>query len=289
MGAKVYRDYDQAALDAAYNARATVDFDATIALWEAEAAAARKALDCDRDKSFGSSEMEVLDVFPAGSRGGPMHLFIHGGYWRALTKEEHSFVAAGLVPAGATVAVNSYDLCPAVTLDTIIEQCRQAVVWCWNHAADYGADRDRFFISGHSAGGHLTAMMLATDWTRYGLPADAIKGVTPISGLFDLEPLRLAYINEWIQLEPADVPRVSPVHNPPPPRPGKSAPVTISYGTKDPAEFGPQADAYLKSLMDNGIEADLYVQGGADHFAAAFCLRDPTSPLARLIQAQMGL
>ncbi|MYJ70796.1 MAG: alpha/beta hydrolase, partial [Rhodospirillaceae bacterium] len=219
----------------------------------------------------------------------PMHLFIHGGYWRALTKEEHSFVAAGLVPAGATVAVNSYDLCPAVTLDTIIEQCRQAVVWCWTHAADYGADRDRLFVSGHSAGGHLTAMMLATDWTRYGLPADAIKGVTPISGLFDLEPLRLAYINEWIQLEAADVPRVSPVHNPPPPRPGKSAPVTISYGTKDPIEFGPQADAYLKSLADNGIEADLYVQGGADHFAAAFCLRDPTSPLARLIQAQMGL
>ena len=285
MGARVYRDYDQEALDAAYNARATVDFDATIALWEAEAAAARKALDIDPDKSFGPSDMEVLDVFPAGARGGPMHLFIHGGYWRALTKEEHSFVAAGLVPAGATVAVNSYDLCPNVTLDTIVEQCRQAVVWCWNHAADYGADRDRLFISGHSAGGHLTAMMLATDWTRYGLPADAIKGVTPISGLFDLEPLRLAYINEWIQLEAADVPRVSPVHNPPP----VAAPVTISYGTKDPAEFGPQADAYLKALADSGIEADLYVQGGADHFAAAFCLRDPASPLSRLIQAQMGL
>ena len=81
------------------------------------------------------------------------------------------------------------------------------------------------------------------------------------------------------------MPRVSPVHNPPP----VSAPVTISYGTKDPADFGPQAEAYLKSLADSGIEADLYVQGGADHFAAAFCLRDPESPLSRLIQAQMGL
>ena len=132
-------------------------------------------------------------------------------------------------------------------------------------------------------------MMLATDWTRYGLPANAIKGATPISGLFNLEPLRLAYINEWIRLEAADVPRVSPVHNPPPVPFGKGAPVTISYGTKDPADFGPQAEAYRRSLAENGIDADLYVQGGADHFAAAFCLRDPESPLSRLIQAQMGL
>ena len=285
MTEKVYGDYDQAALDTAYNARATVDFEATMARWGAEAAATRRALDIDPDKSFGTSAMEVLDVFPAGSRGGPMHLFIHGGYWRALTKDEHSFVAAGLVPAGATVAVNSYDLCPDVSLDTIIEQCRRAVVWCWNHAGDYGADAERFTVSGHSAGGHLTAMMLATDWTAYGLPADAIKGIVPVSGLYDLEPLRLAYINEWLRLEAADVPRVSPVHNPVP----AAAPVAISYGTKDPAGFHSQAGAYRRFLAGLGIEADLYIQGGADHFDAAFCLRDPASPLSRIVQARMGL
>ena len=109
MAAKVYRDYDQEALDAAYNARATVDFDATIAMWEAEASAARKALDCDRDKSFGSSDMEVLDVFPAGSKGGPMHLF-HS--WRLLARadqgKQHSFRPGRSGRRARTVAAQFY-------------------------------------------------------------------------------------------------------------------------------------------------------------------------------------
>ena len=142
-------------------------------------------------------------------------MFIHGGYWQALDRKDFSFVAERLVEAGAAVALVGYDLAPAVDMDTIVGQIRAAIAWLYRNADAHGFDPDRICLAGHSAGGHLAAMALATDWTAFGLPADLVKGVCAISGVFDLEPIRLCYLNEVVRLDAEQARRNSPVLLPP--------------------------------------------------------------------------
>ena len=145
---------------------------------------------------------------PAPAR--PVHVFIHGGYWRRFSARDHDFVVPQLVAAGLTTVVVNYALCPIVSLDEIVRQVRAAIAWTFHHAAEFGADPQHLTISGHSAGGHLTAMALLTDWAGdYGLPADLIKGAVAISGLYDLGFLPYSYIQPkvqatWDQVRPAE-------------------------------------------------------------------------------------
>ena len=187
---KVYGDFTQAELDEALNARGTApDFDEVLRRYDEDSARVRARFKGTLGIAFGPSADETLDIFPAERAGAPIQLFIHGGYWRILTRTENSFAAEALVPAGATVVVINYALAPHVSLDEIVRQCRAAIAWTWKNARSFGADPDRLFISGHSAGGHLVGMMLATDWERdFGAPADVVKGATAVSGLYDLTP-----------------------------------------------------------------------------------------------------
>ena len=137
-------------------------------------------------------------------------LFIHGGYWRALDKSLHSFVAGPLVDRGVSVAVMNYDLCPAVGVPHIVEECREAVAWLGRHGANYGMPVERLVVAGHSAGGHLVAMLFATDWDRYGISPDLVVGGVAISGVFDLEPLVQVSFNTDLRLDAADRPRRQP-------------------------------------------------------------------------------
>ena len=135
-----------------------------------------------------------------------MLVYIHGGYWRALDKRDASFVAPPFVAAGALVVVPNYALCPAASIDEIVRQQRAALAWVWRHAAAHGGDPERIVVAGHSAGGHLAATMLATDWPGVdpGLPADLVKGALSLSGVFELEPLRHApFLAPDLQLDAA--------------------------------------------------------------------------------------
>ena len=147
-------------------------FAETFARLETDCARVVERFDCRLDVPFGESALERLDIWPGGGSS-PILLFIHGGYWRAFDKSMFRFVAERFVEAGACVVLNNYDLCPNVTMDTITEQNRRALAWIWGHAADIGGDRARIHVTGHSAGGHLTAMLLATDWSGYGLAGGA--------------------------------------------------------------------------------------------------------------------
>lgn len=289
MNDKVWGDYDQIALDDAYDARGSVaDFDSYMTNYGTDSARARDTLSGARNVAYGAHKDQVLDVFraPDQTTPAPVNLFIHGGYWRRLTKDENGFAALAMAPAGATVMVNTYSLAPDVHLDVIVRQCREAVAWAYRNAADHGGDPERLYISGHSAGGHLVGMMLATDWARdYGLPADVIKGATAISGIFDLRPIRVAAPQEWLELSPGAAERNSPLFN----LPVHKCPVIVAYGADDPIGFHEQSDAYAEALRKHGHEVSTDVFPGLDHFAAGNVLMDAENGVTKQMIAQMGL
>ncbi|MDH4249363.1 MAG: alpha/beta hydrolase, partial [Deltaproteobacteria bacterium] len=165
----LYLNYDRAALDAQYFLRGRhKDFQQHLDRYESESARTVAALGCRRNVPYGPSPEETLDVFPARTPGSPVQVFIHGGYWQAQDKRSYSFVAGPLVAAGAAAVVINYALAPTVGLDEIVRQVRAAVAWTVLHAREFNGDPERIHVSGHSAGGHLTAMMLITDWAELG-------------------------------------------------------------------------------------------------------------------------
>ncbi|MCH7729198.1 MAG: alpha/beta hydrolase, partial [Planctomycetes bacterium] len=150
---------------------------------------ARKILACHLDQRYGDGPNMTLDIFPLSGSLRPILIFFHGGYWRVMDKEQFAFPAIGLNESGVLFVSINYALAPSVSLDDIVEQCRQAVIWVYRNAEKYGGDTKRIHVSGHSAGGHLTAMMLSTDWAQKGLPAALLASGITISGIFDLFPI----------------------------------------------------------------------------------------------------
>lgn len=278
----IWRGLDQAGLDRAYNARASVaDYDAELRRYAELSAAARAAfapkLDCVFDRASGLA----LDWF-AGRPGGPVLLWIHGGYWRALTKSDQSLVAPGLVAAGVHVAVMDYHLAPAVTLDVIVEQVRTALAWVARNAAAFGADPSLLFAAGHSAGGHLVGELLAPGWpAEHGLPPNPLTGGIVLSGLFDLEPIRLSYINEWLRLDAPAASRRSPLHHVPPPGPGPR--LLATYGGLESDEFRLQAENYAAAWSAQGHDARLAPQPTRHHFDLVVAFGDAADPLCRTV------
>ena len=164
----LYRNFpDQESLDAEYNPLSTAGDAADIVKrWEERSAHARKHLHSHLGVRFGPTADEYMDIFPSDKPNGSLHLFIHGGYWRRFTAREFSFVAPTLVESGVSVAVMNYALCPEVTVGEIVRQTRSAIYWLKENGSKYGIDARHLTISGHSAGGHLLAMALNSDWTK---------------------------------------------------------------------------------------------------------------------------
>jgi arylformamidase len=214
--------YDSAYLDSQYNNRLRVpEFMTHFQAWQRNSAAARQTHKCHLDVAYGANgASETLDVFPAaGKRPAPVMVFIHGVYWRSLDKSDHSFVAPAFTQAGSCVVIPNYALCPAVTMDQIVLQQVQALAWVYRHIAQYGGDPQRITVIGHSAGGHLAAMMLACQWQRVAtdLPQRLVKNALSLSGLHDLEPLRHSpFIQGDLRLTQSQVQRCSPANFPAP-------------------------------------------------------------------------
>jgi arylformamidase len=201
--AMVYRGMDRKQLDAAYNNTAAVPERAAIyADWAARSAAVRRRNNSHLDLAYGDGPRQRLDLFLAGIPKAPTLAFIHGGYWQMNDKESFGFLAEGPLAHGINFAVIEYTLAPAVRLGDIVREIRRAIQWLADHLGDYGADGNRLYVSGHSAGGQLTAMSIALPIVRGGLA---------ISGIYDLEPIRLNYLNEKLRLDPAEAERNSPV------------------------------------------------------------------------------
>jgi len=218
------------ALDALYNNRELVpEHPQIFQRWAADSARVRATQPCVLDIAYGDGPSETLDVFlPAAGGGGPaaacgagapVLFFIHGGWWRALDKADHSFVAPAFTREGALVVVPNYALCPTVGIADIALQMARALAWTWRHAAAHGGDPRRIVVAGHSAGGHIAAMLLCAHWPTLApdLPADLARTALAVSGVFDLEPIsRVSFLQPDLRLTPEHVRRLSPVSFPPP-------------------------------------------------------------------------
>lgn len=261
-----------------YNNRARVpENPALISGWARDAAAYRERC-APRAMAYGAGARNRIDLF-AGDGDGPIVVFIHGGYWQALDGSFFSHLAAGLNAHGISVAIPCYDLCPGVTVDQIIGQMRAAS----RELARLGRS---LVVSGHSAGGHLAACMLATDWPAFNasLPVDLVVAAYAISGLFDLGPLVKTSINNALQLDEGTAQAVSPLFWNAPVRGGLDAVV----GEAESAEYFRQSRTIVDAWGAAGVETRFGVVPGANHFTAIAPLADPASPMVSRLKQLAG-
>ena len=268
---------DKALLNRAYNNRELVpDHPQYFARWQEGSARARASMTCHLDLRYGDAPGETIDLFPARKGDGSCMMFIHGGYWRALDKKDFSFLAPAWVGAGVSLAVVNYDLCPRVTMDEIVRQMLRASRWLWLHAEQYGMDQDRLYVSGHSAGGHLTAMAMCALWPQLDarLPKDLWKGGLAISGIYDLRPLiEVDFLQQDLRLDPALALRLSPAFLPTSTR----APVMTCVGGDESSEFKRQ-NALLRERWRGTVAGDIAMPG-THHFSVLDGLAVPSSAL----------
>jgi arylformamidase len=268
---------NKAFLSRAYNNRELVpDHPQYMARWAEDSARARDTMTGYRECRYGDAPGETLDIFPARKGDGSCMMFIHGGYWRALDKKDFSFLAPSWVDAGVSLAVVNYDLCPRVSMEEIVRQMLRASRWLWLHAEDYGMDQDRLYVSGHSAGGHLTAMLMAAVWPVFDprLPKDLWKGGLAISGLYDLRPLiDVDFLQVDLRLDAETALRLSPAFLPPASR----APVMTCVGGAESTEFLRQ-NALLGERWRGAFAGDIPMPG-KNHFSVMDGLADPRSAL----------
>jgi len=230
------------------------------------------------DLRYGDKPGETIDLFPARKGDGSCMMFIHGGYWRSLDKKDFSFLAPAWVDAGVSLAVVNYDLCPRVTMEEIVRQMLRASRWLWLHAEAYGMDQDRLYVSGHSAGGHLTAMLMSALWPAFDarLPKDLWKGGLAVSGLYDLRPLlQVDFLQQDLRLDEAAAAKLSPAFLPPATR----APVMTCVGGDESSEFLRQ-NRLLRERWRGAFAGDVPMPG-KNHFSVADGLAENSSPLFR--------
>jgi arylformamidase len=276
-------------LDSQYNNRALVpEYASHFDRWTRDSVVARQSSGAGLDLAYGQGRGETLDIFPAerllDGALAPVLVFIHGGYWRSLDKADHAFLAPAFVKQGACVVVPNYALCPAVTIPDIALQMVEALAWVYRHIAQYGGDTDRITVVGHSAGGHLAALLLTCQWPAYlpGLPPALVKNALSISGLYDLEPLRhTPFLADSLRLTPAQVKKASPALLPAPAvQQGRGVLYTVAGGSES-SEFLRQNQLIQQAWGAQAVPV-CEALPGLNHFSVLEALVQPGHRLHQL-------
>lgn len=276
-------------VNAAFNVRATVteaEFESTMRRYRAESERAVAGLRGHRGVVYDQVSGERLDIWGIGGEPRPVFVFLHGGYWRMLSRHDSAFMAAMLAEGRiATVAVD-YTLAPRATLEEIVRQVRAAVAWLNQHGAEYGLDPRRIVVGGSSAGGQLTGMVMRDDWQAgFGVPPDAVSGALPISGLFDLRPLVRSFANEWLGLDEARAAALSPGLG----LPTRFPPTVVAVAERDGTGFLAQSARFHRAWAAHSPnDCELLVVPGRNHFDVVLDLTDPHSPLSKALLALFG-
>ncbi len=269
-----YQEMDQSEIDHQMNLRARCpEHGEYFERWANDSAAARERLAAHLDLAYGDSEGETLDLFPDPARSEPTPLlaFIHGGYWQGLDKGDFSYLAPPFVEAGIAVASINYDLAPKVRVGEIVGQVLKAIAWLAEAAPAHGIDPERIFVAGHSAGGHLTAVAMAEA---------SVKGGCSISGVYELEVVRLSFLQEVLNLDPETVRTMSPLRN----LPERAGPLICAVGSEETEEFLLQQDEMVAAWRDAGLDVRVVDLPGRNHFSAIDALGDTSHPLFAAIR-----
>ena len=279
---------DPAWLDVQYNNRARIpEHPQIFERWARESAAARRSLAPDLDVRYGDGPNETLDVFAPTRAGAPVMVFVHGGWWRSLDKSDHSFIAPPFVAAGAMVVVPNYALCPSVTIEQITLQMVRALAWTHRNAARFGGDPEQISAVGHSAGGHLVAMLLCCRWREVAadLPPTLLRRALAISGLFDLEPIRRTpFLKSDLRLSVASAGRLSPAKLPAP----SNGQLMAVAGALESEEFLRQNALIRRAWGPRAVPVCEAVEG-VHHLDILHALTDSSTRLHRLSLQQLGL
>jgi arylformamidase len=267
-------------IESQYNPRKAVpDVEAFAERAASRSAATRASRRARLDLRYGASPLSTLDVFPADAPDAPLHVFLHGGYWRGRDKSDYSYVADALVPLGITTVVMNYDLCPAVELPDIVRQVREGFQWIHAHAGELGGRPETFTASGHSAGAHLIAAALP----RRGepVPAWAPRAGVLVSGIYELQPVLSISVNQEIRLRPEQVDAMSPMRHPP----AAAVPLVVVAGGAETASWIGQSRDFAKACVAGGGQAAYVELPALHHYSIMTALERPGDTLARLIAA----
>jgi arylformamidase len=262
----------RAQLDAAYNNSAHVaDSAAQLAAWEQRSAQLRSRQPAFLDLRYGRRDRNRIDIFRCGSARAPMLVFIHGGYWQRNRKEIFSCMAEGPLAHGCDVALPGYTLAPEAGIGAIVAEIRAAILWLRREGPALGMATGRLIVSGWSAGGHLAALAMSWPEVNAGLS---------ISGIFDLEPIRLGVLNDKLGLAAADVSELSPLHQ----LPRLAGPLVVAYGSAELPELQRQSRTYLRAWQDTGLTGSLLSLDDCNHFSILHELAAPEGRLATTVR-----
>lgn len=269
-------------LDRDYGARASV----TPKVFEAAMRDYRSRSDEMRDHAthldvaYDEASGQTIDIYGTGGEARPVFVFIHGGYWRMLSKHDSAFMAGMLAKQGIATAVVDYRLAPEVSLDEIVREVRAAIGFLWKNGRSFGIDPERIYVGGSSAGGHLTGSVLSGGWhDEAGVPEDVIKGAVPISGLFHLAPISRSFVQDWIKLDEAAVERLSPAAN----LPKVGCPIVVAYADGEPDGFRRQSTEYDLKWREAGFASELMEIPGRNHFDVLLDLASEDTALSKAL------
>ena len=269
--------FDKSEWETQYNLRLLrPDYEtAVVPDWVARSEEARATLPCTLDVPYGTAARARLDVFPAADPDAPILIYFHGGYWQRGDKTFYSFLAKPFTEAGITLVLPTYTLCPEGSITQISEESRQVVEFVWRNPELVPGDRKRITVMGHSAGGHITGVLMATDWTKRGadLPLDLLHAGIPVSALNDLDPLRATTINDALRMTDKEVAELSPMYMPP----VTNARQFVVVGGRETEEFHRQSDNYKAAFETPARPMERYDVPDSDHFDELNVLANPTS------------
>jgi arylformamidase len=287
MTAKIFLNYDPAELDRQYDQRAwAANAVAVIDRYGAASDAARRRLGEPSVFAYGATPQETIDLYPTDRDQAPLQIFLHGGAWRLLSKRESAFAAATFVAAGAHFIAVDFARLPQVTLPELVTQVRRAIAWIYRHAATFGGNRDRIYLSGHSSGAHLAANAVVTDWAREcDLPNDLIKGAICVSGIYDLKPVRLSARSSYVILDDVAEHALSPQRH----LDKLTCPVVVAHGEFESDEFKRQAREFAAGASRIQRKVQLIEGIGLNHFELVETLASADGLLGRAALAQMNL
>ena len=286
MSDTVYLGYDQEQLDAQLNLRARWPEHAEyFERWATESAAFRAATPGRLDLPYGPTPGQTLDLFPVAEAPYPLVAFVHGGYWQSLDKSDFSYLAPRFLERGIGYASLNYDLAPGARIGEMVDQVRRALVWLQAEADGLGIDPGRIVAAGHSAGGHLVTMAVATDWAAdFGLAAAPVSAVCSISGVYDLEPLSLCYQQPVLQIDAATLEAMSPLRQ----APLAPVPLVCAVGAEETDEFLRQQAALAESWRSQGAAVEELVIAAENHFSILDLLLDAQDPLTARVLSLAG-